>query len=225
VDEFFGREHLRNDHVANDVENVVGHFVFVLDIIEEVELFDVENVFVGHGLDDFAGLVCTGFVFQSAVRHLLHEFFLDGDGVVLRFIIPSGFGLLSYHFFICLFKGSRDGDLLARLQNVVGDEAQVFCDDDESKLDGRQFGAVFLHITVEDLEEFAVDKVEILANDDADFVLFYRDNVDDLLNDVVPDEFGVAAEQGHVDFVVYVADVVLVVVFFCLELYFFIVLQ
>jgi hypothetical protein len=63
MDEFFGREHLGNDHVANDVENVVGHFVFVLDIVEEVELFDVEDVFVGHGLDDVAGLVCHQIVF------------------------------------------------------------------------------------------------------------------------------------------------------------------
>jgi hypothetical protein len=67
--------------------------------------------------------------------------------------------------------------------------------------------------------------MEIFANHDADFVGFYRNNVHDLLNNVVPNQFGVASEERHIDFIVDVADMVLVCVFLCLDADFLVVIQ
>jgi hypothetical protein len=50
-----------------------------------------------------------------------------------------------------------------------------------------------LHITIENLQEFIVDFVEILANNDADFYRFHRNNIDDLGKDFVPNNLGIAS--------------------------------
>lgn len=65
---------------------------------------------------------------------------------------------------------------------------------------------VLLHITVEIVQELAVDLVEIFAHDDAHLVLLGGDNVDDLLVNLVPKQLRIAAKKRHVDFVVDVAD-------------------
>jgi hypothetical protein len=82
-----------------------------------------------------------------------------------------------------------------------------------------------LDVAVKDFEEFGVDQMEIFAHHDADFVRFYRDNVDDLLDNLVPDQFRVAAEQRDVDLVVNVTDVILIGILFVLETDFLVVLE
>jgi hypothetical protein len=67
--------------------------------------------------------------------------------------------------------------------------------------------------------------MEIFANYDANFVGFYGNNVHDLLNNVVPNQFGVASKERHVDFIMDVADMVLVSVFLCLDAHFLVVIQ
>ena len=64
----------------------------------------------------------------------------------------------------------------------------------EPQLNCRQFVAIFLDITVENLEEFAVNRVEVLTDDDADFVVFDRYGIHDLLDNIVPNLFGITAE-------------------------------
>jgi len=46
-----------------------------------------------------------------------------------------------------------------------------------------------------------------------------------LLNDVVPNQFGIASEERHVNFVVNIADMVLVTVFLCLDTDFLVVAE
>ena len=67
--------------------------------------------------------------------------------------------------------------------------------------------------------------MEILANHDADLVGFHGNNVHDLLNDVVPNQFGIASEERHINFVVDIADMVLVCVFLCLDTHFLVVAE
>jgi hypothetical protein len=67
--------------------------------------------------------------------------------------------------------------------------------------------------------------MEILANHDADLVGFHGNNIHNLLNDVVPNQFGIASEERHVDFVVNIADMVLVCVFLCLNTDFLVVAE
>ena len=67
--------------------------------------------------------------------------------------------------------------------------------------------------------------MEILANHDADFVGFYGNNIHDLLNNVVPNQFGVAYKERHVYFVVDVTNMILVTVFLCLDADFLVIIQ
>jgi hypothetical protein len=79
----------------------------------------------------------------------------------------------------------------------------VFRDKEEFEIDGSQI--ILLHVAVKIVEELAVDFVEIFANNDPHFVLLRRDNIDNLLEDFVPQELRIAAQEGHVNFVMDVA--------------------
>jgi hypothetical protein len=67
--------------------------------------------------------------------------------------------------------------------------------------------------------------MEILANYYPDLVGFHGNNVHDLLNDIMPNQFGIASEERHVNFVVNIADMVLVSVFLCLDTDFLVVAE
>ena len=95
----------------------------------------------------------------------------------------------------------------------------------ESQLDSRQPIPIFLDITVENLQKLAVNCVEVLTDDDADFVVFHRDRIHDLLDHVVPDLLGITAEEPHVDLVVDVANLELVGVFLVLDVHLFVVFE
>ena len=93
------------------------------------------------------------------------------------------------------------------MDNVVWDKAEVIRDDDELYLDFFLLGSVvvLLHVAVKYFEQFVVYCVKIGTDDDAVFVVFYRNDVDYIFKNVVPQIFRVAPEQRHVDLVVDVA--------------------
>lgn len=70
-----------------------------------------------------------------------------------------------------------------------------------------------LHVTVKHVQQFAVYFVEILADNDSRLFRFHGNDVDDLEETVVPHAFRFASQEGHVDFVVDVADAIGVGVF------------
>jgi hypothetical protein len=111
----------------------------------------------------------------------------------------------------------------ACIQDIVGDETHVFAYNNKSQLDCRELCVVFLDITVKYFQQLGVDQVKVFANHDADFIRLDRHDVNNLLHNLVPNEFRVASQERDVDFVVDVADVVLVCVFFVLETHFFVV--
>jgi hypothetical protein len=73
VDEFFGGQHLLNDHVANHVEDVVGD---VFQFAERVQLFDIQHVLHVDGLDESTRLF-AGVGFFAVVGNAIDELFLD----------------------------------------------------------------------------------------------------------------------------------------------------
>jgi hypothetical protein len=110
-------------------------------------------------------------------------------------------------------------DQFTCIQNVVGYETHVLTDDDKPQLNRRELCIVLLDVTVKYLQQFGVNQMKVFANHNADFVRFHRDNVDDLLDNLVPNQLRVASQERDVDLVVNVADVVLVCVFLILETY------
>jgi hypothetical protein len=144
VNQLLGRQHLRNDRVTNDIENVVGYFLYVFRFAKVVEFFDVENRIHVGGLDEFARLV---FVvgFDTAIRDFVDEFVFRRVGFLGVF---AHFRLLSYHLYIQLFLWAFYLDNFARIQNVVGEKTDVFRNKDESELNDRELGVIFLDITV-----------------------------------------------------------------------------
>ncbi len=84
-------------------------------------------------------------------------------------------------------------------------------------MDCRELRIILLNIAVKDFQQFGVYEMEIFAHHYADFVRFHRDNIDNLLDNLVPNQFRVAAEQRDVDLVVNVTDVILVGILFVLE--------
>jgi hypothetical protein len=101
----------------------------------------------------------------------------------------------------------------------------MFADDDKSQLDRREFRVVFLNIAVKNLQKLGMNQMKVFANHYTDFVRFHRDNVDDLLDNLVPNQLRVASQERDVDLIVNVADVVLVCVFLILETYLFVMLE
>ena len=116
-------------------------------------------------------------------------------------------------------------DQFTCIQNVVGHETHVLTDDDKPQLNRRELRVVFLDIAVKNLQQFGVNQMKVFANHYTDFVRFHRDNVDDLLDNLVPNQLRVASQERDVDLVVNVADVVLVCVFLILETNFLVMLE
>jgi len=56
-----------------------------------------------------------------------------------------------------LFVGALDVDDFTGIQNVVGEKTNVFGNKDESQLDNRELGIVFLDITVKYLQKFGMN--------------------------------------------------------------------
>jgi len=54
---------------------------------------------------------------------------------------------------------------------------------------------VLLHITVKYLQQFAMDLVKVFAQENTELVGFDGNNVDDLKEKFVPDEFGIASQK------------------------------
>jgi hypothetical protein len=61
------------------------------------------------------------------------------------------------HVYIHAFLGAFDVDYFASIQNVVWEKTDVFGNKDESQLDNRELGIVFLDITVKYLQKFGMD--------------------------------------------------------------------
>jgi len=61
------------------------------------------------------------------------------------------------HLYIQAFLGAFDVDDFAGIQNVVGEKTDVFGNKDESQLDNRELGIVFLDITVKYLQKFGMN--------------------------------------------------------------------
>jgi len=104
------------------------------------------------------------------------------------------------------FGGSSEGDEFAAVKDVARDEADVFGEEKESQESGNVL--LFVHVAGEDFEQFRVDVVEVFAEDEykrAWFSGVVVDAVDDVHEEVVEDDFGVAAEEGEVDFEMHVA--------------------
>jgi hypothetical protein len=64
---------------------------------------------------------------------------------------------LFHHFYIQAFFGTFDVDDFAGIQNVVGEKTDVFGNKNESQLDNRELGIVFLDITVKYLQKFGMN--------------------------------------------------------------------
>ena len=109
----------------------------------------------------------------------------------------------------------------AGVQYVGRNETDLLGDENEFDENVHVWIVILLHVLIENVQELAVDHVEIFADNDADFAGFHRDDVDDLEKEFVPDDFGIAAQEGHVDFVVDVADAVGVGLFFGFDRHFF----
>jgi len=103
------------------------------------------------------------------------------------------------------------------MRDGVGNETDMFGNQNKPNLDRQLRMAELLHITVENLQEFIVDFVEILANNDADFHGLHRDNIDDLGKDFVPNNLGIASQERHIDFVMDIADRITVLQFLVLH--------
>ncbi len=73
------------------------------------------------------------------------------------------------------------------------------------------------------LQQLAVNRVEVLTDDDADFVVFHTHRIHDLLDHVVPDLLGITPEEPHIHLVVDVANSELVGVFLGLDVHFLVV--
>ena len=84
---------------------------------------------------------------------------------------------------------------------------------------------VLLHVRVENTQQFRVNRVKVFAHDDGTFFGFERDNVHNLGKHFVPNQRRVAAQHGHVNFIVNVADTIRVRMFLTLHRHAFVVLE
>jgi hypothetical protein len=91
---------------------------------------------------------------------------------------------------------------LTAVQNVVRNEAQLLCQQNEFDVDPQQ---VLLHVAVEILQQFPMNLMEIFAHNDARLVGLGRDDIDQVFINIMPKQFGIASEERHIYFVVNVA--------------------
>ena len=95
---------------------------------------------------------------------------------------------LGVHF----FRRTAHGDALATLNDIAGKETEVFRENDKDDLDVKE-GTV-LHVTVKDVEQFAVNGVEIATENNAGFLGTHGNNVGDLEKTFVPYFLGFASQ-------------------------------
>ena len=76
-----------------------------------------------------------------------------------------------------------------------------------------------LNITVKHVEKFAVYSVKISTQYNSGFLFLGRDDVDDLEETFVPYFFRFASEKSEIDFVMHVANMVGVSLFFSYDAY------
>lgn len=107
-------------------------------------------------------------------------------------------------FGVHLFRGSAHGDALATLNDIAGEKTEVFRENDKDDLDVKE-GTV-LHVTVKDIEQFAVNSVEIAAENNAGFLGTHGNNVGDLEKTFVPYFLGLASQERKIDLVVHITN-------------------
>ena len=225
MDEFRRFQHLLDDRITHDIEDLFGQLFHPRQLAEIVQLFHVQNIAHVEGRQHLLGLV-HGILRQNAAAatgDFLDELFLYGG--VTRFRVFAEFRLLDKHLHIGGLRRPPHRNHAASIDDIVGDESEVLRHEYKPQLNRGQPVSVFLDITVENLQQLAVNRVEVLTDDDADFVVFHRDRVHDLLDHVVPDLLGITAEEAHVDLVVDVANTKLVGVFLGLDVHFLVVFE
>lgn len=225
VDEFRRFQHLLNNRITHDIEHLFGQLLHPRQLAEIVQLFHVQDIAHIEGRQHLLGLV-HGILRQNAAAatgDFLDELFLYGG--VPRFRVFAEFRLLDEHLHIGGLRRPPHRNHAASIDDIVRDEPQMLRHEYKSQLNRGQPIPVFLDITVENLEELAVNRVEVLTDDDADFVVFHRDRIHDLLDHVVPDLLGITAEEPHIDLVVDVANLELVGVFLVLDVHLFVVFE
>jgi hypothetical protein len=102
-------------------------------------------------------------------------------------------------------------DKFAAFHYVVGDKTDVVGQDEKGEVD--RYGVTVLHIAVKDIEQFAVNGVEVLAHNNTGFVGVDGHNIHDLEETLIPYALGFAPEKGDVDLVVDVTDTIKIGVF------------
>jgi len=113
---------------------------------------------------------------------------------------------------------------MRNIQNGLRKKTDMFRDQNEIDFYMRMTVIILLHIAVKVLEQFRMNEMEILAHENTRLVGLYRNNVHNLQKDFVPQYFGIASQQGHVDLVMNITDTVYEFLFFCIQYDFFIVL-
>jgi hypothetical protein len=156
VNQFLWCQHLFNNSVAHGVEYVVRDPVQVLYFVEIVQLFYVEQIIHIQRFYEGACLFIH-IVFYAAIGYFLDEFFFHRGCFGIRFDIFAYFGLRFYHLYVKRLIRTFYFDNFTCFQNVVGYKTDVFCENDETKLDDGQLGVVFLDVAVEDFQKFGVN--------------------------------------------------------------------
>ena len=223
MDEFRRFQHLLNDRITHDIEHLFGQLLHPRQLPEIVQLFHIQDIAHIQRRQDLVGLV-HGVLCQDAAAatgDFLDELFLYGG--LPRFRIFAQLRLLDEHLHIGLLRRPPHRHHAASLQNIVGDESEMLRHQDKPQLNRGQLVPVFLNITVENLQQLAVNRVEVLTDDDADFVVFHGHRVHDLLDHVVPDLLGITPEEPHIHLVVDVTDSELICVFLGLDVHFLVV--
>lgn len=218
-------QHLLDNPITHNIEHLFRQLLNPAQFPEIIKLFHIQNV--AH--------VELGQYFVSLVHGILRQntpattgYFLDKlvfRGRFARFRVFAQFRLLDEHFHIGRLRRPSHRNHLTRIEDIVGDESQMLRHQNEPQLNRRQLVAIFLDITVKDFEEFAVYDVEVLTDDDADFVVFDRHRIHDLLDDVVPDLLGITPEKPHIYFVMDIANSELVSIFLGLDVHLFVVFE
>jgi hypothetical protein len=225
VDETRRIQHLLNDPITHNIEHLFWQLLHPVQFPEIIQLFHIQNVAHIEPGQYFVGLIhsilCQNT--PATTRYFLDKLVFGGR--FPRFCIFTQFWLLDEHFHIGRLRRPSHRNHLTRIENIVGNESQVFCHQNKSQLNRRQLVTIFLDITVKDFEEFAVYDVKILTDDDADFVVFDGYCVHNLLDYIVPDLLGITPEKPHIYFVMDIANSELVSVFLGLDIHFLVIFE
>ena len=225
VDETRRIQHLLNNPITHNIEHLFRQLLHPVQFPEIIQLFHIQNVAHIEPGQYFVGLV-HGILRQNTpatTRYFLDKFVFGSR--FPRFRIFAQFRLLDEHLHVGRLRRPSHRNHLARIENIVGNKPQMFRHQNKPQLNRRQPIPIFLDITVKDFEEFAVYDVEILTDDDADFVVFDGHRVHDLLDHIVPDLLGITPEEPHIYFVMDIANSELVSVFLGLDIHFLVVFE